>query len=61
MNDHEFIEFMRELLLAPDTVIKKAHIERAVSMITVRENRITELEGVLEEFIAKECDGTVGD
>ena len=34
MTDHEFIEFMKELLLAPDSVIKKAHMERAVSIIS---------------------------
>ena len=61
MNDHEFIEFMKELLLAPDTVIKKAHMERAVSMISALDNRIKELENVLAGFIAKECEGTIGE
>lgn len=37
MNDQEFIEFIKELLLAPDTVIKKAHMERMISILTALE------------------------
>jgi hypothetical protein len=32
MNDTEFIDFMKELILAPDSAIKKAHMERAISI-----------------------------
>jgi len=61
MNDHEFIEFMKEILLAPDAVIKRAHMERVVSMIASRDGRIKELEDSLAGFIAKECAGTTGE
>jgi hypothetical protein len=58
MNDHEFIDFMKELILAPDSVIKKAHMERAVSIIKALNNRVKELEDGLAEWIKKECEGT---
>ncbi|MBE3145096.1 MAG: hypothetical protein IMZ61_14435 [Planctomycetes bacterium] len=37
MNDREFIEFVKELLRAPDTVIKKAHMERMLSILAALE------------------------
>jgi hypothetical protein len=61
MNDHEFIDFMQDLMLASDTVIKKEYMGRALSMIADRDQRIKELEDVLAGFIAKECEGTVGE
>ena len=60
MTDHEFIEFMKELLLAPDSVIKKAHMERAVSIISGLQARIKELEDGLAEWIKAQCEGTTG-
>jgi hypothetical protein len=34
MTDSEFIDFMKELILAPDTVIKKAHMERMLKIVS---------------------------
>jgi hypothetical protein len=34
--DTEFIDFMKELILAPDSAIKKAYMERAVKIIEER-------------------------
>jgi hypothetical protein len=61
MNDHEFIEFMKELILAPDSAIKKAHMERAVSIISTLNARVKELEDGLAEWIKNECEGTTGE
>jgi len=32
MNETEFIDFMQELVLAPDSVIKKAHMKRMLTI-----------------------------
>ena len=59
MKDHEFIEFIKELLLAPDTVIKKAHIARLVSMIIAYEQQIAALKKVLVNGVLKDHDACV--
>ena len=33
MSETEFIDFMQELVLAPDSVIKKAHMERMLKIV----------------------------
>ena len=52
MNDTEFIDFMKELILAPDSAIKKAHMERAVGIIAEKDTRIKELEFYLNQLPA---------
>jgi hypothetical protein len=42
MHETEFIDFMKELILAPDSAIKKAHMERAVGMIEKKDAEIAE-------------------
>jgi hypothetical protein len=39
MNDTEFIVFMKELILAPDSIIKKAHMERMLYLLAASQER----------------------
>jgi len=48
MTDMEFIDFMKDITIAPDTVIKKAHMNRAIDMIATLTARIKELTEALE-------------
>lgn len=64
MTDTEFIDYMQELVLAPDSVIKKAHMKRMLSIVSslsmyklatqneesARERRIKELEDKIENI-----------
>jgi hypothetical protein len=64
MTDTEFIGFMQELVLAPDSVIKKAHMERMLQIVSglsmyktatqneesARERSIKEKDAFIEEM-----------
>ena len=64
MTDYEFIDFMQELVMAPDSVIKKEHMKRMLAIVgslqlykhatqneeSARQRRINELEAVLDRI-----------
>lgn len=53
MDDNEFLAMLDEMLLAPDTIIRKEWVKRLVETLKEKDGEIERLRGLLREAEVK--------